>query len=31
MKWEEYQNHDWILYENREKTNIECPECGALL
>ena len=31
MKWEDYQNHEWILYESREKTDIECPECGAPL
>ena len=28
MKWEDYQNHEWILYQDREKTQIECPECG---
>jgi len=31
MKWEEYQTHEWELYQNREKTIIECPKCGALL
>ena len=31
MKWEEYQNIEWALYQNREKTTIECPECGALI
>ena len=31
MKWEDYQKKEWIHYENREKTDIECPECGALL
>ena len=31
MKWEDYQKEEWILYHDREKTQIECPECGALL
>lgn len=31
MKWDEYQDHNWILCDNREQTNIECPECGALI
>ena len=34
MKWEDYQNNQWELYqnqENREKTDIECPKCSALL
>ena len=31
MKWEDYQNNEWKLYQNREKTQIECPKCGALL
>lgn len=31
MKWEDYQNTLFKLYENREKTSIECPKCGALL
>ena len=31
MKWEEYQANEWKLYQDREKTTIECPECGALL
>ena len=31
MKWEDYQQNDWRLYSNREKTEIECPKCGALL
>ena len=31
MKWEDYQKSDWQRYEKRQKTDIECPECGALL
>lgn len=31
MKWEDYQNTLFELYKNREKTDIECPKCGALL
>ncbi len=31
MKWEEYQSQEWKLYQDREKTIIECPKCGALL
>jgi len=31
MTWEEYQKHEYILYKNREKTQIECPNCGDYL
>ena len=32
MTWDEYQNKGlYREYINREKTQIECPQCGALL
>jgi len=33
MKWEEFKNIDSLTtaYDPREKTNIECPECGKKL
>ena len=31
MKWEDYQKKEWVRYENREKTEVECPECGVPL
>lgn len=31
MKWEEYQNSipAYEYFSDREKTDIECPNCGA--
>lgn len=34
MKWEEYQtmtDEDWHFFTHREKTNIQCPKCGAYI
>ena len=32
MTWDEYQNMIFTFeHDNREKTDIECPECGSPL
>ena len=31
MKWDEYQQKLFVQDLNRERTEIECPNCGAYL